>query len=204
MGTTILPPQLFIHRLERRRSTHPHNHPLTEKLHRLDPTVWLAPAVLRAHDAHEYRKDRRLREDIYRSHHQQQRRRAEEQARVHRDGYRDNRVFYSEGGGGGGAFSHAKTMSSTTGTASTGTMVVGAPMTEVWRPSSPMGWESVVGGVSLRRSRKSEMSLNDRARALEWMGSTSVFSPGVLQDWMLVSDDELWEEKAMGLGVGRG
>ncbi len=43
------------------------------------------------------------------------------------------------------------------------------------------------------------MSLNDRARALEWAGSTSVFSPGVLQDWMLMSDTGWWGDKEMGL-----
>ena len=59
---------------------------------------------------------------------------------------------------------------------------------EVWATSEKLEWESVREATSLGRNRKSEMSLNERARALEWAGTTSVFSPGVLQEWMVFGD----------------
>ena len=40
---------------------------------------------------------------------------------------------------------------------------------------------------------RSEVSL-PRARALEWAGSTSVFSPGVLQDWKVLARGE-WDDE---------
>ena len=155
-----------LHYLERRSShlaTAPYqqHRPVKQKLSdaamRLDPTTWVAPAILRAHDVHEYKKDRRKVEEQYRS-------------------YRHEQVSRSKGysKGENSGFDTDASTSPTTGTMTmtSSTMV----------PSS--GRASAIGA-------RGEMSF-ERARALEWAGSTSVFSPGVLQEWMIVSDGMDW------------
>ena len=175
MCTTLHP---LIHRLERRRSS-------SKKLSRLDPTL----SILHAHDAYEYKKSRRQRDDLYRYSHRQ----SASSAPVRPDEF--DRVFYPDGSAFSYPHSHSKTMSSTTGTTMTGASTAVAGMDD-WPLRSPLGWGNVLEATTtLRRDRKSEMSLTtDRARALEWMSSTSVFSPGVLQDWM-GGEDEVWGDK---------
>ena len=90
--------------------------------------------------------------------------------------------YYARGGDDGGFDTDASTSPTTaTNTMTSSTMV----------PSSGRG--TAVGA-------RSEVSF-ERARALEWAGSTSVFSPGVLQEWLIVSDGVAWEGEGDYAGV---
>lgn len=117
----------------------------------LSPATWFTPAILRAHDAHEYKKDRKRLEQQYEAH-------RHEQSLKRRDNYHPGE--YEDGFPPPPASFRTVTMSSS----STLTAVPGRA--------------SAVGV-------RSEMCL-PRARALEWAGTTSVFSPGVLQEWMMM------------------
>ena len=159
-----------IHYLERRSSylakvPYQQNRPVKQKISdaamRLSPATWLTPAILRAHDAHEYKKDRRRLDQQYQSHRHEQLMREKRSI-----GERE------------GSFS--------ADTFRTGTMTTSTTLTP--------GRASAIGP-------RSELTL-PRAKVLEWAGNTSVFSPGVLQEWMMVGggggDDEEIYSAALG------
>ena len=158
-----------LHYLERRsshlaRAPYQQHRPVKQKLSdaamRLNPTTWVAPAILRAHDVHEYKKDRQ---------------KVEEQYQSYRHGYLSRETGYY--GSEDGALATGPWASPRTGTM---TMTSSTLMPSTARASA----------VGIHN----EMVI-ERARALEWASSTSVFSPGVLQDWMTVSDGMDWDHE---------
>lgn len=158
-----------VHYLERRSSylakaPYQQNRPAKQKISDaamlLSPATWVTPAILRAHDAHEYKKDRKRLDQQYQSYR-------------HEQLVKQKMLREREGTSSGDTFR-------------TGTMTNSSTMTP--------GRASAVEAIG-------EMNL-PRAKALEWAGSTSVFSPGLLQDWMLAGGEEYDDEKDHSVASG--